>query len=115
MEIIKRAIFILVVCLDETCSWVIFLRMIFEMARVYTKKFTLLKTSPIITNGNMFVAVNSLISIHLIRKPAMGGSPAKFAITKSRIHFSFLEFGDALIFFCFEFFKNMITSRTELQ
>lgn len=57
----------------------------------------------------------SLISIHLIMNPASGGSPAKFAIISRSIHFSFLEFGDALIFFCFEFFKNSITSKTEFQ
>jgi hypothetical protein len=91
------------------------LRMIFEIDRVYTKKLTLLRTRPAITSSSMLVVVNSLINIHLIKNPAIGGNPAKFAITISRIHFSFLEFGDALIFFCLEFFINIITSRTELQ
>jgi hypothetical protein len=93
----------------------VFLRMIFEMDRVYTKKFTLLRTSPATTNISIFVILNSLINIHLIRNPDMGGNPARFAIIISRIHFSFLEFGVALIFSCFEFFINIITNRTELQ
>jgi hypothetical protein len=115
MEIMKKVIFVFVVWLGETCSCVVFLIIIFEIARVYTKKLTLLRTRPVINSNSMSVVVNSLISIHLIKNPAIGGKPAKFAIIISKTHFSFLEFGDALIFFCFEFFKNMITSRTELQ
>lgn len=109
----KKAIF--VVCFDEICNWVVFLRTTFEIARVYTKKFTLLRIRPTMIIDSIWVTVNSLINIHLIRNPAKGGSPAKFAIIRSRTHFSFLEFGEALIFFCFEFFKNRITRRTEFQ
>jgi len=99
MEIMNRAIF--VVCFDEICNWVVFLRITFEIARVYTKKFTLLRIRPTTIMDSIWVTVNSLISIHLIRNPAKGGSPAKFAMIRSRIHFSFLEFGEALIFFLF--------------
>jgi len=108
-------VFIFVVCLDETWVWVVFFMINFEMARVYTKKFTLLRVSPVMIINSMYVIASSLISIHLIKNPASGGSPAKFAITSSRIHFSFLEFGIALIFFCLEFFINRITNKTEFQ
>jgi len=63
----------------------------------------------------MLVAANSFINIHLTKNPARGGSPAKFAMIRRSIHFSFLELGFALIFFCFDFFRNTTTSSTEFQ
>ncbi len=92
-----------------------FFRTAFEIERMYTKKFTLLRVRPVMINMVMPVVANSLISIHLTRNPANGGIPAKFAIIKIRSHFSFLVDVVELIFFCFEFFKNSTTSRTELQ
>jgi len=89
--------------------------MIFEMDRVYTKKLILLIVSPKMMRSNILGMEISLISIHLIMNPANGGSPARFAITSSRVHFSFLVFGDELIFFCFDLFKNNTTSRTAFQ
>lgn len=82
---------------------------------MYTKKLILLRVNPAMINRNILVTANSLINIHLTMNPANGGKPARFAITRSRIHFSFLEFGVVLIFSCFEFFKNIITSKTEFQ
>lgn len=85
------------------------------MARVYTKKFTLLKVKPEMISSVILVIENSLINIHLMRNPANGGIPAKFAMIKSKTHFSLLVDGIELIFFCFEFFKNRTTNKTELQ
>jgi len=89
--------------------------MTFEIDRVYTKKLILLRVRPNKMIGSIFETDTSLINIHLIMNPASGGSPARFAIIRISIHFSFLEFGAALIFFCFEFFKNTTTSKTEFQ
>jgi hypothetical protein len=63
----------------------------------------------------MLIIMASLIKIHLARNPANGGKPARFAIIIIRIIFSFLEWWGALIFFCLEFFTNMITISTEVQ
>jgi len=115
METMNRVVFTFVDCLGEIWIWLEFFKIFFVIIRVYTKKFTLLRISPVIININIWVAANSLISIHFAKNPAIGGNPAKFAIIRSNVHFSFLVFGVVLIFFCFEFFMNRITNNTEVQ
>jgi len=99
MEVMKKTVLIPVACSGEICNWEVLLRTDLEIERVYTKKFTLLRIRPVMISGVILVIVNSLISIHLARNPANGGKPARFAMIIISIHFSFLVFGDVLIFF----------------
>jgi len=70
-----------------------------EMARMYTKKLTLLRIKAVVTIINIWFVESSLISINLIKNPGVGGRPARLTMIKIRVSLSFLVVGPLLIFF----------------